>query len=53
MADGFASLDLSRPRTPLPPLAWTPGLDDELAPVLARLGDRIAPLEWRLQRTTT
>ncbi len=45
--DGFQALDLSF--RPVSPPAWTPALDAELAPVLARLGDRVSPLEWRLQ----
>ena len=46
-ADGSHPLDLSFRAAA--PAAWTPALDDELAPVLARLGDRVSPLEWRLQ----
>ena len=51
-ADGFQPLDLSfRPVAPpsAPPPAWSPALEQDLAPVRARLGDRVSPLEWRLQ----
>ena len=48
-ADGFQPLDFAAGHAAPPPPAWTPELDRELAPVLARLGDRVSPLEWRLQ----
>ncbi len=50
MPDGSAPLGLDTAiPVAAPPLAWTPAVERETAPVLARLGDRVSPLEWRLQ----
>ena len=36
-------------KTPFGPLSWSPRVEAETDAVRARLGDRISPLEWRLQ----
>ena len=45
----MTALNLLARRPAAPPLAWSPELEAETAPIRSRLGDRVSTLEWRLQ----